>query len=187
MTTPENERDPYAILKDAVAPRIDLVGARFGRLVVRGLSGRRGRRATWLCACECGANRIATGRDLRSGHTRSCGCLKKELTRAINERHGHSRVGATTREYRAWQAMRWRVNPANAEKKSAYADRGIVVCARWQVFEAFLADMGPRPTTSGWWSIDRINNDGNYEPENCRWATAKQQRANRRDKKEAAR
>ena len=98
----------------------------------------------------------------------------REALRVLHTIHGGWKTGA----YKSWEGMRTRCNNPNAEKFHHYGGRGITVCERWNSYANFLADMGPRPEGR---SLDRVNNDGNYEPENCRWATAQEQRANRRD------
>lgn len=146
-----------------------MTGQAFGRLTVIERSGSfgcgKGRgQAIWRCSCECGGE-VSVRRDhLVSGNTRSCGCLM----------HGIS----NTAEYQSWAHMRRRCgNPRNNSFHN-YGGRGITVCERWQVFENFLADMGARP--SALHSIDRIDVNGNYEPGNCRWATAVEQNSNTR-------
>lgn len=154
----------------------DLAGQKFGRLTAldRAL-GERGSR--WRCQCDCGETSVVRGILLLNGNTRSCGCLSKESSAAVcRSRATHG--GRDTPEYGVWWSMRQRCdNPAN-KAFANYGGRGIRVCERWQSFENFRADMGMRPSDE--LSIDRIDNDGNYEPGNCRWATAKEQRANQR-------
>lgn len=156
---------------------LDLTGQTFGRLFVveRADNSRRGA-AMWLCRCECGEVKTNRGLDLRNGATRSCGCRSHQPT------HGHSTNGGRSTEYRSWDHMRTRCSNPKSNVYHLYGARGIKVCERWQdSFEAFFADMGPKPTPNH--SIDRINNDGNYEPGNCRWATAIEQANNKRPRK----
>ena len=158
-------------------PSHDLTEKAFGRLiVVRAAAKIRGKSA-WCCACACGESHTATARNLLAGNTRSCGCLQREEASAKRSIHRQSHQ-ANAVEYHTWVAMRARCRDSGGVYWPNYGWRGITVCARWDSsYENFIADMGPRPAGT---SIDRVNNDGNYEPGNCRWATPKQQANNRR-------
>lgn len=158
---------------------IDLRGKQFGRLTVLGMAPRTHGRARWDCICECGTRTVVTGDVLQQGRSMSCGCLRREMNCAKFRVHG----AAGTPEYRAWSGMKARCHNPNNPDYHRYGDRGIRVCDRWiESFERFLADMGPRPSSEH--SLDRFpNNDGNYEPDNCRWATAQEQAFNRRPRR----
>jgi hypothetical protein len=124
----------------------------------------------WLCRCICGNEATVFGCNLQSGHTTSCGCRMIELA----TRHGRSE----TKEYRAWIAMRTRCTLPNTPYFKDYGGRGIRVCDRWESFDLFLSDMGPRPSARH--SVERSDVNGNYEPSNCCWAIPKTQARNRR-------
>lgn len=148
----------------------DITGQRFHRLVVVGYCGA----GRWLCDCDCGGTATTVTNRLRRGHTRSCGCLQIERAQTVNTRHGQS----GTLLYKVWGEMLRRCsNPADTHY-AEYGGRGITVCERWKNFENFFADMGERPSKSH--SIERRDNDLGYTPENCYWATKKQQARNRR-------
>lgn len=157
---------------------IDLTGQTFGRLTVLARAENDAdNRARWLCACVCGGTATIGGKSLRSGNSQSCGCAAREAaSRACKAkaRHGMWR----TPEYRAWQAIRQRCENAKGKDYHRYGGRGICVCERWQTFENFYDDMGPRPTSRH--SIERENNNGDYEPSNCHWALPVEQQSNRR-------
>lgn len=165
---------------------IDETGNRHGRLTVLGLGTSPNREIYWLCQCDCGSQVTVRGSSLRRGTTRSCGCLQREVSSrvlvSLHEAglwttHGHTRGRRKSRTYRSWASMIARVtNPSN-DRFQDYGGRGITVCNRWRAFENFLDDMGERPDGM---SLDRIDNDGNYEPGNCRWATPRQQQRNSR-------
>lgn len=131
------------------------------------------------CRCDCGVVRVVDSSRLRSGKSRSCGCLRREESRSrspVTKTHGMS----FATEYRVWAKMKNRCSPQAAGKsRRLYFERGIRVCDRWlESFEAFYADMGPRPTMQH--TLDRENGNGNYEPDNCRWATKQEQNRNTR-------
>jgi len=151
----------------------DIAGRRFGRLVAVAPVNVQGR-YKWDCRCDCGALTTVDGRELRSGGTLSCGCLRRDTNRT----HGCSQRTPT---YRSWEHMLQRCFNPNEKHFADYGGRGITVCDRWrgtEGFANFLADMGERPPGK---TVDRYpDNDGDYRPGNCRWATQKEQNANRR-------
>lgn len=155
---------------------VDHTGSRFGRLLVL-FEGPRNKwnRKTWVCRCDCGTEKTIAAYFFVSGDTTSCGCFRAEMIDTFARTHGKS----YTRTHRIWRAMLTRCNNPKTKSFINYGGRGIKVCDRWaNSFENFFEDMGEAPADK---SIDRYpNNDGNYEPGNCRWATAKEQARNSR-------
>lgn len=154
----------------------DLTGRVFGRLNVIGPTEERRyrKKIVWMCRCECGRIAFVVADSLRTGNTKSCGCLQKEY---IPTRGNRTHNQSYTPEYRAWCAMQIRCTVPSNKAWPRYGGRGITVCDRWKRFERFIEDMGQKPSSKH--SLDRTDNDLGYSQDNCRWATWREQQRNR--------
>lgn len=158
-------------------PQRDILGRRFGNLTaVSYMPGTKSVKAKWLCECDCGQKRFNAVNDLLDGRIQSCGCTKYQRIGAAKRTHGHSVGAGASRTFRIWTNMKSRCFNPKSSSFRHYGGRGITVCDEWRhSFERFLTDMGEAPDGM---SIDRIDSNGPYCKDNCRWATQLQQMAN---------
>ena len=155
----------------------DISGQRFGRLVVIDKYDRKHGGWRWLCQCDCGGTIITASHNLVRNQTQSCGCYYAETRKTVRLTHGQGFGKNRTKTYRIWVSMRQRCNNPRNSAYKYYGGRGIAVCDRWQSYKDFFADMGACPVG---YSIERIDNDGDYDPQNCKWIPRGEQWKNTR-------
>jgi len=168
--------------------KLDLVGREFGRWKVLADSGKKSKRnALWVCRCLCGRKALILTSSLQSGHSKSCGCLRRDLGIENNSTHGDCQGRKATRLYRSWGKMKYRCLNPKSKGYHRYGWRGIVVCDAWKedyaIFRTWALSSGYADNLT----IDRIDNDGNYEPSNCQWITRSENSKKARAEKPAPR
>ncbi len=160
--------------------KIDLTGQKFGRLTVLEKVGKKNRQVTWNCICDCGRKCVVTGDKLRNGNTKSCGCFHKERIKKVNTKHGQNTSKGQTLIYKIWANMMSRCYNSNHSSYPYYGGRNIQVCERWWEFQNFYRDVGKyRPKNM---TLERIDNNEDYKPSNCKWASMQEQSRNTRTK-----
>lgn len=148
-----------------------MVGVKCGRLTgLKRVGVASDGKATWLFRCDCGNEVVVSGKDVSSGHTKSCGCLQRETVSRLSFKHGDTRHGKINRLFRVWQGMVSRCKYPSRKDYMHYGGRGITVCAAWYDYQTFKA-WAYQNGYSDHLEIDRVNNDGNYEPGNCTFVT----------------
>lgn len=163
----------------------DISGQRFTRLIALSVAGKKYRRFRWNCICDCGCKLIVDGNALRTGGTKSCGCLSDDLFRQRTTKHGFAKRKAPSPEYRAWCGMIKRCENRRGRDWADYGGRGIAVHPEWRTsFPSFLSHIGKKPFAGA--QLDRIDVNGSYEPGNVRWATPEQQQRNKRNNRVVA-
>jgi hypothetical protein len=166
----------YEGRRKIVTKPLDLIGKKFGRLTVLERKENNIHNQTrWLCQCDCGNRLVVSGYCLTTNNTKSCGCLQKDIASNTNTKHGHCKGGSLSKTYVIWAGIKDRCYCSGCKSYEHYGGRGIKMCDRWFDFNNFIEDMGEAPVGM---SIDRINVNGNYEPNNCKWATSEEQHNN---------